>query len=142
MLKNTKKMTSNSCSVRPEKFHPYTILHKRYAEKYVADNIENGENEWREWKLWRCPFISIFILSWFLNRQNLLIYRLFLVWGGSLWWSSCHSKWTNSAKDTMSIMFSCSMDKLQQNFKSKLNIWLNRIYYLDDSDAVVSSSEL
>ena len=27
VLKNTKNMTSNSCSVRPEKFHPYTYTH-------------------------------------------------------------------------------------------------------------------
>ena len=31
VLKNTKNMTPNSCSVRPEKFHPYTLLKKLFT---------------------------------------------------------------------------------------------------------------
>ena len=33
VLKNTKNMTPNSCSVRPEKFHPYTLTKIRHRNK-------------------------------------------------------------------------------------------------------------
>ena len=33
VLKNTKNMTPNSCSVRPEKFHPYTNRNLTYQQK-------------------------------------------------------------------------------------------------------------
>ena len=39
VLKNTKNMTSNSCSVRPEKFHPYTYTHThKYKYTHTHQN--------------------------------------------------------------------------------------------------------
>ena len=37
VLKNTKNMTSNSCSVRPEKFHPYIL----YIIYYIGLHASN-----------------------------------------------------------------------------------------------------
>ena len=45
VLKNTKNMTPNSCSVRPEKFHPYVgQINSPTKTKIIDNNNEIPEN--------------------------------------------------------------------------------------------------
>ena len=68
VLKNTKNMTPNSCSVRPEKFHPYTYL--------VFVNFGKLPHYWSQQKvrqmLYKCAKKHVIKYSQDLDKNNIV----------------------------------------------------------------------